>query len=47
MGDGINDYPMFEYAALSLGIHLEEPDRVKHNFLSIGDALTFLLKTVT
>ena len=46
VGDGINDYPMFEYAALSLGIHLEEPDRVKHNFPSIGDALTFLLKTI-
>ena len=46
VGDGINDYPMFEYAALSLGIHLEEPDRVQHNFPSIGDALTFLLKTI-
>ena len=46
VGDGINDYPMFEYAAQSLGIHLEEPDRVKHNFQSIGDALTFLLKTI-
>lgn len=46
VGDGINDYPMFEYAALSLGIHLEEPDRVQYNFPNIADALSFLLKTI-
>lgn len=42
VGDGVNDYPMFEYAGLSLGIHLENPQYVNHNFPSIGSALRFL-----
>ena len=43
VGDGVNDYPMFEYAGLSVGVNVKAPDRVHHNFASIGQALTFLL----
>ena len=46
VGDGVNDYPMFEYAGLSLGIHVKEPEKVNHNFASIDEALRFLLKTI-
>ena len=42
VGDGVNDYPMFEYAGLALGIHLTEPQRANYNFPSIRDALQFL-----
>ena len=44
IGDGINDYPMFEYAGLPLGISLKEAERVHHNFATIGDALDYLTK---
>jgi len=43
VGDGVNDYPMFEYAGLSVGINVKEPERVKMNFDSANKALTFLL----
>lgn len=46
VGDGVNDYPMFEYAGLSLGIHVADSARVDHNFPCIKDALEYLLKTV-
>ena len=42
VGDGVNDYPMFEYAGLSLGIHLSAPQYADHNFPCISDALHFL-----
>jgi len=42
VGDGVNDYPMFEYAGLALGIHVLEPDRVHRNFSNIGEALIYL-----
>jgi len=46
VGDGVNDYPMFEYAGLALGIHVLEPDRVQRNFPNIGDALSFLMAII-
>lgn len=46
VGDGINDYPMFEYAGLALGIRIAEPDRVQHRFDTIGDALSFLIQSI-
>lgn len=46
VGDGVNDYPMFEYAGLSLGIHVADGARVNQNFPSIKDALDYLIRTV-
>jgi len=45
-GDGVNDYPMFEYAGLSVGVNVKEPDRVDRNFDSVNEALTFLLEQI-
>ena len=44
VGDGVNDYPMFEYAGLAIGVNVGEPDKVDRNFASIHEALSFLLK---
>jgi len=46
VGDGVNDYPMFEYAGLSLGVNVKEPGRIDKNFDSINKALQFLLETI-
>lgn len=46
VGDGINDYPMFEYAGLALGIRIAEPGRVQYGFDTIGDALSFLIESI-
>lgn len=46
VGDGVNDYPMFEYAGLSVGVNVKDPERVDRNFVSIGDALAFLLEKI-
>lgn len=43
VGDGKNDYPMFEYAGTSIGIKLEDADIVDYNFESINDALIYIL----
>jgi len=43
VGDGVNDYPMFEYAGLSVGVNVKEPERVSRNFASAEEALRFLL----
>lgn len=42
VGDGVNDYPMFEFASISLGIKVKEEDKVKKNFNSILEALTYI-----
>jgi len=44
VGDGINDYPMFEYAGTALGVNVKEEDRVDRNFSSISDALAYIQK---
>ena len=42
VGDGINDYPMFEFAGISLGIGVKEEDKVDKNFVSITEALEYI-----
>lgn len=43
VGDGVNDYPMFDYAGLSLGVKVKDDDKVDVNFESINQALKYLL----
>ncbi len=43
VGDGVNDYPMFEYAGLALGVHVKDERRVDRNFADIHQALAFLM----
>ena len=45
-GDGVNDYPMFEYAGLSVGLNVQDESKVNVNFASAGEALSFLLKNL-
>lgn len=42
VGDGVNDYPMFDFANLALGINVSEPEKVDKVFNSITEALKFL-----
>lgn len=42
VGDGINDYPMFEFAGTALGINVKDTDKVDKNFASIGEALAYI-----
>ena len=44
VGDGVNDYPMFEYAGLSLGVSLKEPERADRNFETSSQMLQHLLE---
>ena len=39
VGDGINDYPMFEYAGIAFGINVKDEEKVDKNFISIIEAL--------
>lgn len=43
VGDGVNDYPMFDYAGFAIGVHVAEESRVDINFTDIGQALDYLL----
>lgn len=43
VGDGVNDYPMFDYAGLALGVSVRDARRVHRNFACVGDALEYLL----
>lgn len=43
VGDGSNDYPMFEFAGLSVGVNVQQSDRVAFNYKSIEEVLAFLL----
>ena len=47
VGDGVNDYPMFEYGGLALGVHVKDEEKVDRNFASISDALAFLEDAVS
>ena len=42
VGDGINDYSMFEYAGVAIGIHVKESGRVDKNFNTITEALEYI-----
>lgn len=46
IGNGVNDYPMFEYAGLSLGVNIPDESRVTRNFADIHEALLYLLEHV-
>ena len=46
VGDGINDYPMFEFAGTSLGINVKDREKVDENFTSIGDALLYIQELI-
>jgi len=39
VGDGINDYPMFEYAGMAFGVNVKDEDKVDKNFTSIIEVL--------
>jgi len=43
VGDGVNDYPMFEYAALALGVNVADEQKVDMNFACVDDAMKELL----
>lgn len=44
VGDGVNDYPMFDFASISLGINLKDSSKVTKNFNSIDEALAYLME---
>ena len=46
VGDGINDYPMFEYAGTALGVNVKDETFVDQNFDTIADALDFLCEKI-
>ena len=43
VGDGVNDYPMYEYAGLAAGVNVKDAQRVNRNFQTAGEALCHLL----
>lgn len=47
VGDGVNDYPMFDYAGYAVGIHVAEESRVHINFPDITHALKHLIALTT
>lgn len=42
VGDGINDYPMFDFAKYAVGIHVKNSYAVNENFTCLSDALTYI-----
>lgn len=42
VGDGVNDYPMFEYAGLAVGVNVRDEEKVDRNFGTLREALEFL-----
>lgn len=47
VGDGVNDYPLFEYSGYSVGVHVKHPEKVDANFDNISQALTHVLEAVS
>lgn len=45
VGDGVNDYPMFEFADLAVGIRVADPNAVTVNLDTIDAALDYLIRT--
>ncbi|MDO4741400.1 MAG: HAD family hydrolase [Eubacteriales bacterium] len=46
VGDGVNDYPMFAYAGLALGVNVADETKVDRNFACVQDAMCFLLESI-
>ena len=44
IGDGVNDYGMFEKAAVALGVKVKEENRVEKNFTSTKEMLHYVLE---
>lgn len=42
VGDGVNDYPMFEYAGLAVGVNAKDEEKVDRNFGTLKETLEFL-----
>jgi hypothetical protein len=42
VGDSMNDYPMFEYAGMALGVKVKDESRVDQNFGGIMEVLDYL-----
>ena len=42
VGDSMNDYPMFAYAGLSLGVKVKDESQVNRNFATITEVLDYL-----
>ena len=42
IGDGVNDYPMFEYAGEAIGINVKDAERVDKNFTTLAEVLMYL-----
>lgn len=43
IGNGVNDYPMFEVSGYSIGINLPDPSKVDKNFKTLTDALLHVI----
>lgn len=43
VGNGENDYPMFEYAGFAIGINIPDPLKTDVNFRNLSETLDFLL----
>ncbi len=46
IGDGKNDYPMFEFASVSIGIDIADREVVNLNFDNIDDAMCYILENL-
>ena len=43
IGDGSNDYPMFDFAGLALGVNVKDKSKVDIDFPTAGEAITYLI----
>lgn len=46
VGDGVNDYPMFEYAGHAVGVNVKDEGKVDVNFATANEALKYLLARI-
>lgn len=46
VGNGVNDYPMFDYASFAVGINVPDVHQVDINFKTPSEALNFLLEFI-
>ena len=46
VGDGVNDYPMFEYAGHAVGVNVRDVSKVDVNFATAKEALGYLLARI-
>ena len=46
VGDGVNDYPMFEFAKYRVGVNVKHPEAVDKNFKTIKEALKHVCEVI-